>query len=189
MAIELSTLTFTNQDDIVPLSEREQILNTGVANTLAGNDTITGFKSGDSSDPNLQYGIVNFGTLNTGKDNDVITGEGSRTTELSVSSYGGILIAEGSIFDTEDGDDRISGTGDFDAVASQGRTTRGIVNRSFSFNTGDGNDTIEGTGFVGIVNAGFINTGNGKDIITAKGGYMEYGGGGMGKQFHYQYWQ
>src|SRR4028119_1491969 len=109
MAIELSTLTFTNQDDIVPLSERGQILNTGVANTLAGNDTITGFKSGDSSDPNLQYGIVNFGTLNTGKDNDVITGEGSGMTEHSPSPYGGILIAKGSIFDTEDGDDKISG--------------------------------------------------------------------------------
>jgi hypothetical protein len=179
MLIELSTLTFTNQNDIVPLSERGQILNTGVANTLAGNDTITGFKSGDSSDPNLQYGIVNFGTLNTGKDNDVITGEGSGTTEYSPSSYGGILIAEGSIFDTEEGDDRISGTGDFYAVAIYGRTTRGIVNRSFSFNTGDGNDTIEGTGFVGISNGGFINTGNGKDIITAKGGYNEYGGSGM----------
>jgi hypothetical protein len=42
MAIELSNLTFTDQDDIVPLSGVEQILNTGVANTLAGNDSITG---------------------------------------------------------------------------------------------------------------------------------------------------
>jgi len=179
MAIELSTLTFTNQDDIVPLSEGGQILNTGIANTLAGNDTITGFKSGDSSDPNLQYGIVNFGILNTGKDNDVITGEGSGVTEYSPSPYGGILIAEGSIFDTEDGDDRISGTSPFDSVARYGRTTRGIVNESFSFNTGDGNDTIEGIGYVGIINVGFINTGNGKDIITAEGGYIEYGGGGI----------
>ena len=35
MTIELSTITFTDQDDIVPLSGVEQILNTGVANALA----------------------------------------------------------------------------------------------------------------------------------------------------------
>jgi hypothetical protein len=44
MAIELSNLTFTEQDDIVPLSGVEEILNTGIANTLAGNDSITGTK-------------------------------------------------------------------------------------------------------------------------------------------------
>jgi hypothetical protein len=42
MAIELSNLTFTEQDDIVPASGVEEILNTGIANTLAGNDIITG---------------------------------------------------------------------------------------------------------------------------------------------------
>jgi hypothetical protein len=42
MAIELSNLTFTDQADIVPPSGVEEILNTGIANTLAGNDTITG---------------------------------------------------------------------------------------------------------------------------------------------------
>jgi hypothetical protein len=36
MAIELSNLTFTNQDDIVPSSGVEEILNTDIANTLAG---------------------------------------------------------------------------------------------------------------------------------------------------------
>jgi hypothetical protein len=49
MAIELSNITFTDQDDIVPLSGVEQILNTGVANALAGNDTITGIR--DFYDP------------------------------------------------------------------------------------------------------------------------------------------
>jgi hypothetical protein len=44
MPIELSNLTFTNQADVVPMSGVEQILNTGIANTLAGNDTITGIK-------------------------------------------------------------------------------------------------------------------------------------------------
>ncbi len=42
MAIELSNLTFTEQDDVVPASGVEEILNTGLANTLAGDDIITG---------------------------------------------------------------------------------------------------------------------------------------------------
>jgi hypothetical protein len=47
MAIELSTITFTDQDDIVPASGvKEIVINTGVANTLAGNDTITGTGAG-----------------------------------------------------------------------------------------------------------------------------------------------
>jgi hypothetical protein len=41
MAIELSNLTFTNQADVVPPFGVDEIVNTGVANTLAGNDTIT----------------------------------------------------------------------------------------------------------------------------------------------------
>ena len=44
MAIELSNITFTDQDDVVPLSGVEEILNTGIANTLAGNDIIIGTK-------------------------------------------------------------------------------------------------------------------------------------------------
>jgi len=42
MAIELSTITFTEQHDIVPVSGVEQIFNTGIANTLAGDDIING---------------------------------------------------------------------------------------------------------------------------------------------------
>ena len=42
MIIDLSTLTFTNGADIVPMLGQEEIVNTGIANTLAGNDTITG---------------------------------------------------------------------------------------------------------------------------------------------------
>ncbi|WP_445250746.1 hypothetical protein [Microcoleus sp. OTE_8_concoct_300] len=44
MAIELSNLTFTDEDDIVPASGVEEILNTGITNTLAGNDRILGTK-------------------------------------------------------------------------------------------------------------------------------------------------
>jgi hypothetical protein len=42
MAIELSNIIFTDQDDVVPVSGVEEIVNTGIANTLAGNDIITG---------------------------------------------------------------------------------------------------------------------------------------------------
>jgi len=50
MAIELSNITFTEQHDIVPLSGVEEILNTGIANTLAGNDTIIGTKEMRTTD-------------------------------------------------------------------------------------------------------------------------------------------
>jgi len=42
MVIELSNIIFTEQDDIVPQSGAEQIVNIGIANTLAGNDIING---------------------------------------------------------------------------------------------------------------------------------------------------
>ncbi len=41
MAIELSDIIFSDQNDVVPVSGVAQIFNTGVANTLDGNDTIT----------------------------------------------------------------------------------------------------------------------------------------------------
>jgi hypothetical protein len=41
MAIELSNLIFSDQNDIVSPFGEEEIVNTGTANTLAGNDTIT----------------------------------------------------------------------------------------------------------------------------------------------------
>ena len=57
MTIELSNLTFTNQDDIVPwYSAEEAIRNTGIANTLAGNDIITGSGIGNDGDDNYDYG-------------------------------------------------------------------------------------------------------------------------------------
>src|SRR4028118_1028297 len=81
MAIELSNLTFTEQDDIVPSSGEEQILNTGIANTLAGNDIIIGTKE-ISTDAGFQKGlnsIFNSGTLNTADGNDLITGTLTQT--------------------------------------------------------------------------------------------------------------
>ena len=42
MTIELSSITFTPGADIVPESGEEDIINSGIANTLAGDDTIAG---------------------------------------------------------------------------------------------------------------------------------------------------
>ena len=74
MAIELSTITFTNQADVVPMSGEDDIVNTGIAKTLAGNDTITGTGLGSNPfTPSSGYGIFNTGTLNTAEGNDIIT--------------------------------------------------------------------------------------------------------------------
>ena len=66
MAIELSNLTFTDEDDIVPVSGVEEILNTGIANTLGGDDIITS--------TGLSFGFINYGTLNSAYGNDIIIG-------------------------------------------------------------------------------------------------------------------
>ncbi len=173
----LTSIIFTDQDDSVPSSGVDQILNTGIVNTLAGNDRITGngsaygfvnfdtLNTDDGNDTitgigNQAYssgaGIWNYGTFNTGKDDDVITGEGYTH---------GIRTESGSIFDTGDGNDTIRGNSQKWSVYSN----FGISNYFSSLNTGDGNDMIEGSGFSGIFNSGIINTGNGKDIITANG--------------------
>jgi len=68
MAIELSNLTFTDQDDIVPQFGEEELVNTGITNTLAGNDVITG--TGAS-------GLKNLAIFNTDDGNDTITGTGT----------------------------------------------------------------------------------------------------------------
>jgi hypothetical protein len=76
MTIELSSITFTNQADVVPESGEEDIVNTGIANTLGGNDTITGTGNvGSLYDPS-EHGIVNSGTFNTAEGDDIITGNG-----------------------------------------------------------------------------------------------------------------
>jgi hypothetical protein len=67
MAIELSDIIFTDQADFVPLFGTEQIVNTGIANTLAGDDEIYGF--GDNGIENLEGA-----TFNTGDGNDIIAG-------------------------------------------------------------------------------------------------------------------
>jgi hypothetical protein len=71
----------------------ERILNTGVANTLAGNDTITGF-----GEPYKYYnprgsGIFNSGTLNTAEGDDIITGTGGLH---GIDNSGRLNTAEGN---------------------------------------------------------------------------------------------
>jgi Ca2+-binding RTX toxin-like protein len=203
MAIELSTITFTDGDDIFPPSGVERILNTGVANTLAGNDTITG--TGDTN--KLFYprgvGILNSGTLNTAEGNDIITGSG---TFRGIENTGTLNTAEGNdtitgggfhgidnygTLNTAEGNDIITASGSVygmyndgtlntaegnDLITAEGGAY-GIYNGSFAFNTGDGNDTIEGSGgtLYDINNNGFINTGDGDDLITGSGSICNEG--------------
>ena len=145
MAIELSTLTFTNRSNIIPLSGVEQIFNTGIANTLAGNDLITGI----SSSSNLNnIGIANDGTIDTGAGKDTISATATGRVGYAIQNRGTI--------DTGENEDTITATGSFYGIYN--------FNRIY---TGAGADTITATGDEGgIVNAGIIDTGNGSDVIT-----------------------
>jgi hypothetical protein len=167
----------------------DQILNTGVANTLAGNDRLTGTGN--------DYGFKNVGTLNTDDGNDTITG-------TATSSGNGITISFGSTLDTGNGDDRIIGS----AYLNNGLVNGGIVNTSDGsdhiysfgringfinegmgiFNTSDGNDYIYGdAGENGFINRGVFNTDDGNDtisgfssgsgIITDSGSILDTGNG------------
>src|SRR4028119_769570 len=168
MTIELSNLTFTDQDDIVPESGVEQILNTGVANTLAGKERITGVGAAGSN-----YGIFNSGTLNTAEGNDTITGTYNQTQD---PLFGGVGIWNGGSIDTGDGNDIING----DTATGIGN---GIGNHG-TLNTGNGNDIITGTAYnstdeyyAGFTTSGDFNTGDGNDKITGVGqiGISHYG--------------
>jgi hypothetical protein len=203
MAIELSTITFTDQDDIVPESGvKDIIVNTGSANTLAGNDRITGTYVYDPNSGNDQSrsGIKNSSTLDTAEGDDIInargredgilntwafyTGEGNDTI-TAWGSYNGIVNSWA--FSTGKGNDVINANG-YDLT--------GIVNSGIIFDTAEGNDTINAYGYFspGIVNSGTFSTGEGNDIInagaredgivntgafyTADGDDVIYGGGG-----------
>jgi hypothetical protein len=162
MAIELSNIIFTDQDDFVPLFGEEQIVNTGIANTLAGDDVITGTVTQDSG-----TGISNDGTLNTGDGNDIINGNGA-----GINSG----IGNSGYIDTGDDNDVITGInngGDGDGITNYGGGT---------IDTGNGNDIITGIATFnspsskGIYNSATINTGNGNDSIISQGNSVNYGG-------------
>src|SRR4028119_433150 len=165
MAIELSNETFTNQADIVPGSGVEEILNTGIANTRAGKDRITG--NGETLQNILWFGLrtagiysKSNGTINTDNGDDEITGYGNI----------GIYNESNGTINTGNGRDKI--TGYAKQTDSSKNNTHGVLNDG-TINTDSGDDTISGyaTGdFPGdVVNFGSINTGNGDDIIIGDG--------------------
>jgi hypothetical protein len=181
MAIELSSLTFTDKADIIPASGVDEIVNTGIANTLAGNDVIISTKElirdGIRQD---RSSFFNSGTLNTGDDNDIITGTISGTNYLSVPTghpgnfyipfYYGIKNI-GYIY-TSDGDDRITGINEVSFFRDGNHLDFGIFTVGGTIDTGDGNDIITGICLrdVGIESRNStINTGNGDDTITGTG--------------------
>jgi hypothetical protein len=180
VAIQLSDLIFTEQDDIVPQSgQYYPIFNTYIANTLAGNDSITGTISDDDPyyDPNNYSGFINAGELNTDDGSDIITGT-IIYDRHSQRPAGYNLINFGTL-NTGEGNDRIDGSyrngGYFPWY-------RGIYN-SGTLNAGEGDDTITalGIGLDGFVNYGTLNTEGGNDIITAFSEYhFGYGSSGTG---------
>jgi hypothetical protein len=152
MMIELSNLTFTEQDDIIPESGAAQILNTGIANTLAGDDIIIG------TSPNLDYGdlgIQNYtGIINTGDGNDTLVG----TAIEGLLGYG--IVNEtysngpGGTINTGAGKDTIIARASYHAIYNLN-----------AIETGADDDEITATGTNGIVNHGIIDTDDGHDII------------------------
>jgi hypothetical protein len=207
MALELSNITFTDKADIVPPSGVKEILiNTGIANTLAGDDILNGETENKSNptDTLIFSGIFNSGTLNTDVGNDILTGI-SNDLNNNLSWNCGIYN-EGTI-DTGDGNDIITGinqisnsnysgqgilqeegstidTGNGNDIISGISSPRGsgIATYFATTNTGHGDDTISGNGNVGIYIVGSIfNTGDGDDIIIGKGN----GGGNDWGLFNY----
>jgi len=176
MAIELSNVTFTEQDDVVPASGVEKILNTGIANTLAGDDIING-ESGNlipTSGPQENVAILNTGTLNTDGGSDRITGTYNDQSNIRIYRGYGIYNVKG-VIDTGDGNDIFMGLIN---INSSDSNVSGIYNVEGVIDTGEGDDTIIGTDnstegdfwSYGFYNeSGTLNTGNGNDLITGNG--------------------
>jgi hypothetical protein len=163
MTIELSGITFTNWADVVPVSGMEQIFNSGIAKSLAGNDTITGIRQiGTEIQTFATYGIYNDkGIIDTGNDNDIITGINQ---EVTATGYG--IYSSGGTIDTGNGNDIISGI-------SENGVGAAIQIEDGTINTGDGDDTIRGKAshYSINLNYGTLDTGKGNDIIIATGFY------------------
>jgi hypothetical protein len=198
MPIELPNETFTNGDDIIPLSGVEVILNSGIANTLDGNDIITGtwnnsnyYIIGDQYSVGAINAIYNTGTFNTADGNDKIVGI-LQNQYLSGFFVAAISNMEGNI-NTGNGNDIITGTHNenlySDLYSDPGRYLPldgyGIYSAGGSINTGNGNDIITGIGGAGISLQTNTFTGNGNDTIIGSGGIGITNGGqidtGMGE--------
>jgi hypothetical protein len=189
--IDLSSVAFTNDSDIVPLLFTAQITNTGIIDTLSGNDVI--FGTGDSFNFS-GFGIYNNGTINMGSGSDMIVGTGfvglyndyngiinSGTSNDSISgvSTSGNGVYNAGIVSTGLGNDSISG---FSIGTAGGIVNVGVANAGI-IDTGFGNDTISGTGSYGIVSTAgsSIKMGDGDDRLVAStklvGGYAVWNDG------------
>jgi len=187
MPIELSSITFTEQGDFVDESGDEEILNSGAANTLAGNDLIVGNSENSISSPQKRIsGIYNIGTLDTDDGNDLIIGAG--INDLNFASLYDIISGIHNIgtLNTGNGNDVILGTrykkAEEDAP-SPSTLDYGIYHQKGIIDTGDGEDIITGFSKVSSSTGIFlhsgspysddkgatINTGNGNDTITGTG--------------------
>ena len=196
---------WTNQADMVDEGDEILVEEGVVANTLGGDDIITGTgvtrgsidnfgkietENGDDTikgTSGIFSSIVNTnGKIETGNGNDIIEGTSTNGT--------GIFNGFSSMIETGEGEDIIKGTstnstGIFngfsgmietgngnDIIEGTSTNSRGIFNRSM-IKTGNGNDIITGTGGnIGIFNFDTIETGNGKDTVDALTGGFDGGG-------------
>src|ERR687885_388463 len=183
MTLELSDIMFTKNADVIPPFGVEDIVNTGVSNTLAGNDIIKGDSNNTittSPYSRESTGLFNSGTLNTSDGNDILTGifEAQDTSpQLNISQINGIDNAFGGTIDTGNGNDIIQGIIQKDQDLGYGLNAA-LLNDGTIY-TDNGNDIIEGTATLGegilFSNNGVIDTsikldtGRGNDIIAGTG--------------------
>jgi len=170
MAIELSNITFTEQNDIV-FAPGEEIINNGVANTLAGDDIIIG--------TGTTYGIRNNAIFDTGNGDATIIGTGStygiyNTGEITTGNGDTTIISTGVIYNggiikTGNGNDFILAGGGVDSTG----TEYGIYNNGGIIDTGNGDDFI-------LANAGFKSHWTGSGIVSLGGGEDYIKGFGSG---------
>ena len=182
LVINLSTLLFTNKVDIIPLLGTAEIVNTGIANTLAEKDRITGTSiNGIGIDTRIgdDYGIYNQGFIYTGAGNDLITGTVSGGTGV----YG--IYNQGTI-NTGSGKDIITGNGNygnglFFTVANTPPKPIIGTNKDDILNGTPGNDLIQGLNgqdcIHGLEGDDTLEGGNGKDILYGGTGNDSLSGG------------
>lgn len=205
--IDLSTLTFTKQNDTVPESGIVQITNTGTAKTLNGDDSI--IASAEIIDPN-QTGpitLINRGTIDTGNGDDTIDSTGGRYASgmlnygpiytgngndtITVSSGRGASSENHDIIDSGRGNDTLSFGGgesfrNYGSIyTNNGDDTITSVNLGYGIynegviSTSNGNDMITGSAAGdGIFNNGTIDTGNGNDVVDTSTSNGGFGGTG-----------
>ncbi|MGK7911552.1 MAG: hypothetical protein AB4050_08740 [Synechococcus sp.] len=149
MTIDLSGLHFTNNADIVPSLGADELTNSGFANTLKGNERLTGVSSNPGTTPPAFY---NEGSLLTGLGHDYITAKG---VGRGLTNYG--------VIDTGPGEDKIN-------VISSNPTWTTLFNQG-TIIMGHGHDLIsaKGDGYSGIRNRGVISIGEGNDVIDSSG--------------------